>query len=384
MKKKGKKNVVEEKARLGRPGNSLKMGIVGFPNVGKSSTFNLLSKLSVKAENFCFCTIDPTVAKVPVADERFDFLCSKHKPKSKVPATLTVYDIAGLVRGAHKGDGLGNSFLSHIQAVDGIYHLVRAFDDDAIAHTENDVDPIRDLEVICEELVMKDLEMLGKRMADLKHKMERFNDEKAGVEMEMCNKIKAILDQKKWIKDQEWTSKEIRMINEFTFFTAKPVVYLVNLSEKDFKRKKNKYLVKINNWIKENCPGKMIPYSVSYEESLVKGKLEGPSMINKIINTGYDSLDLIRFFTAGPDEVRGWTVRKNSKAPKAAGVIHTDFEKGFICAEVMKYEDYKELGSEKKVKGAGKYKQQGRDYVVIDGDIIFFKFNVSKSKKKKK
>jgi obg-like ATPase 1 len=361
------------------------MGIVGFPNVGKSSTFNLLSKLQVKAENFCFCTIDPTVAKVPVADERFDFLISKHKPKSRVPATLTVYDIAGLVRGAHKGDGLGNSFLSHIQAVDGIYHLVRAFDDEAVAHHENDVNPIRDLEVICEELVMKDLEILGKRIDDLKHKIERFNDDKAIKEMELCQKIKKFLDEKKWIKDQEWAAREIDFLNEFRFFTAKPVVYLVNISERDFKRKKNKYLPKINDWIKTNCPGKMIPYSVTYEQNQANSgeEAKGPSMIDKIINTGYDSLDLIRFFTAGPDEVRGWTVRKNSKAPKAAGVIHTDFEKGFICAEVMKYADFKELGSEQKVKGAGKYRQNGREYVVEDGDIIFFKFNVSKSKKKK-
>lgn len=383
MKKKGKKEAVQEKPKLGRPGNSLKMGIVGFPNVGKSSTFNLLSKLQVKAENFCFCTIDPTVAKVPVADDRFDFLISKHKPKSRVPATLTVYDIAGLVRGAHKGDGLGNSFLSHIQAVDGIYHLVRAFDDEAVAHHENDVDPIRDLEVICEELVMKDLEMLGKRMDDLKHKIERFNDDKAIKEMELCQKVKELLDQKKWIKDQEWNAKEIDFLNEFRFFSAKPVVYLVNISEKDFKRKKNKYLPKINEWIKTNCPGKMIPYSVSYEEERVRSGSDSPSMIDKIINTGYDSLDLIRFFTAGPDEVRGWTVRKGSKAPQAAGVIHTDFEKGFICAEVMKYEDFNELGTEGKVKAAGKYRQNGREYVVLDGDIIFFKFNVSKSKKKK-
>lgn len=384
MKKKGKKEDIQEKPRLGRPGNSLKMGIVGFPNVGKSSTFNLLSKMQVKAENFCFCTIDPTVAKVPVADERFDFLCEKHKPKSKIPATLTVFDIAGLVRGAHKGDGLGNSFLSHIQAVDGIYHLVRAFDDEAVAHTENDVNPIRDLEVICEELVMKDLDMLGKKMADLKVKVERFNDDKALLQLEICEKVKAVLDEKKWIKDQTWNSKEIDVLNEFRFFTAKPVVYLVNLSEKDFKRKKNKYLPKINDWIKNNCPGKMIPYSVTYEQSLARGDIKGPSMINRIINTGYNSLELIRFFTAGPDEVRGWTIRQGTRAPQAAGVIHSDFERGFICAEVMKYEDFKELGSEQKVKAAGKYKMNGKDYLVLDGDIIFFKFNVSKSNKKKK
>ena len=372
----------EDKARFGRPGNSLKMGIVGFPNVGKSSTFNLISKLSVKAENYPFCTIDPNLARVPVPDERFDFLCQKHKPKSKVPATLTVYDIAGLVRGAHKGDGLGNNFLSHIQAVDGIFHMVRAFDDAEVVHHENDVDPIRDLEVISEELVMKDLEMLGKKMEDLKHKVERFNDDRAEMDLKIYQKCLEVLNRKEWIKDQEWTNKEIELINNFLFFTAKPVVYLINISTKDFKRKKNKHLPRIAEWIKTKCPGKMMPFSVSYEEDLIHNGKKGVSMINKIIQTGYLALDLIRFFTAGPDEVRGWTVRTRTKAPQAAGVIHSDFEKGFICAEVMKFEDYKELGTEGKVKAAGKYKMNGKEYIVLDGDIIFFKFNVSKSKKK--
>ena len=188
MDKKNMKNVVEERSRFGRPGNSLKMGIVGFPNVGKSSTFNLLSNLQVKAENYAFCTIDPTEARVPVVDDRFDFLCEKHKPKSKVPATLTVFDIAGLVRGAHKGDGLGNSFLSLIQAVDGIYHLVRAFDDPEIVHTENDVDPIRDLEVIAEELVMKDMEILKKKIIDLETKVAKLKDERAEVVLVVAEK----------------------------------------------------------------------------------------------------------------------------------------------------------------------------------------------------
>lgn len=369
---------------LGRVKNNLKMGIVGFPNVGKSSTFNLLSNLDVKAENYPFCTIDPNVAKVPVPDERFTKLCEVFKPKSKVPATLSVYDIAGLVPNAHKGEGLGNAFLSHIQEVDGIFHMVRAFDSVDIVHTEGDVDPMRDVAIISNELVMKDTAAVEKKLHELKSKITRFNDDASKKERDVLEKVSALLAKGKWVKDEDWQLNEIDILNDNLFFTAKPVVYLVNISQDNYLSKKNKWLAKVKEWVDANCPGKIIPFSVEFEQKLATNESTGPTMVDKIIKTGYEVLNLNHFFTAGEDEVKCWTVIKGAKAPKAAGVIHGDFEKGFICAEVMKYPDFIELGSENAVKNAGKYKQHGREYEVEDGDIIFFKFNTPKAPAKKK
>ncbi|EGR30752.1 hypothetical protein IMG5_124180 [Ichthyophthirius multifiliis] len=348
-----KEEVHEKKIKLGRPGNTLKMGIVGLPNVGKSTTFNLLSKLNIPAENYPFCTIDPNLAKVYVDDQRFHKLCEMHQPKSKIPATLSIMDIAGLVPGASKGEGLGNAFLSHIRETDGIFHVVRAFDDPEIAHTENEVDPIN-----------------------------RFNDKESKDEKEVLDKVDILLKQKKWVFSANWLPFEVEIINKYMFLTAKTVVYLVNLSAEDFQKKKNKWLPKIKDWVTNNCPGEMIPYSADYEKKLIETNDTKNSMMSRIIRTGYKALDLIYFFTAGPDEVRAWTIREDTKAPQAAGVIHTDFEKGFICAEIMKYDDYVAAGSENALKSEGKYYQKGKDYVVQDADIIFFKFNVSQSKKK--
>jgi len=384
----------EKKALLGRPGNTLKMGIVGLPNVGKSSTFNLLSKLNVAAENFPFCTIDPNIAKVSVPDPRFDKLCEMFKPKSQVPAVLNIIDIAGLVPGAHEGAGLGNAFLSHIQSVDGIFHVVRAFESEEITHTEGDVNPIRDLEIISNELVQKDLQQCNKRIDDLAAKIKRSNDKDAKEETEVLIKVKEMLEKGQWVRNGEWKAKDVDYLNTLLFITAKPVVYMVNLSIKDFKRKGNKWLPKIQEWINNNGGGPILPYSVDYEQIAYdcrenntenkehEIKADSPSMMNKIIKTGYKILELIYFFTAGEDEVRCWTVRQGSKAPQAAGVIHTDFEKGFICAEVMKYDDFIEAGSEQECKNNGKLRQQGKEYVVNDGDICFFKFNVTTEKKK--
>jgi len=386
--------VPEKKVLLGRPGNTLKMGIVGLPNVGKSSTFNLLSKLNVPAENFPFCTIDPNVAKVSVPDARFDKLCEMWKPKSQVPAVLNVIDIAGLVPGAHEGQGLGNAFLSHIQGVDGIFQVVRAFEDDELTHTEGDVNPVRDLDIISTELCKKDLQLLNKRMEDLDARIKRNNDKDAREEKEVLERVRTLLEAGKWVKSGDWKARDIEILNTQLYLTAKPSVYLVNLSIKDFKRKANKWLGKIQDWVNANGGGPIIPYSVDYEQQLMDAKEkneeskeneikpDSPSAMPKIIKTGYKILDLIYFFTAGEDEVRCWTVRQGAKAPQAAGVIHTDFEKGFICAEVMKYEDFVEAGSEAECKAQGKLRQQGKEYVVNDGDICFFKFNVSSSGKK--
>ena len=379
-----KNKVVEEKKVVfGRVGNSLKMGIVGFPNVGKSSTFNLFSKVQVKAMNYPFCTIDPNSQKVPVADARFDKLVEIWKPKSQIPAFLTVFDIAGLVPNAHKGEGLGNAFLSHIQAVDGIYHMVRAFKDAEIVHTEGEVDPIRDLEVISNELLMKDLISVENKLAELSTKITKFNKDADKRENELLLKVKEVLDKNVWVKDAEWTNKEILFLNDYLFFTAKPVVYLINISGKNFTTKKNKWLLNIKKWIESHVKGIIIPFSVEHEEAILSKEIEGPSMVNKIVTTGYETLHLIHFFTAGVDEVRCWTIQRGSKAPQAGGVILSDFEKGFICAEVMSYDDFIEYGSEVAVRNAGKLKQQGKEYVVQDGDIINFKFNPPKGGKKK-
>lgn len=390
-----KKKTEEPKVLLGRPGNTLKMGIVGLPNVGKSTTFNLLSKQSVPAENFMFCTINPNLARVEVPDTRFSFLNNLYKPKSSVPANLNILDIAGLVRGASQGQGMGNAFLSHIQSVDGIYHVIRAFDDEEIQHYDGEVDPVRDLETIKIELVEKDKQTCEKRLEEATAKAKRNGlDKQAALEKEILEKVKVLLDEGKNVRDKtDWVYKEIDFLNSILFFTAKPGVYLVNLSQEDYFRKKNKYLAKILKWINENGGGKLIPYSAAFELKLFEATPEErekllkdnntESALPKIILNGYQSLDLIHFFTAGTDEVKCWTIRKTTKAPQAAGVIHTDFERGFISADVTKYDDLEKLGSEQEVKKEGKVRCEGKNYEVVDGDIIFFKFNVSDPKKKK-
>ncbi|KAB0794652.1 hypothetical protein PPYR_11491 [Photinus pyralis] len=362
----------ERKPLIGRVGTNLKVGIVGVPNVGKSTFFNVITKTS----------------RVPVPDDRFDYLCNYFKPASKVPAFLNVVDIAGLVKGASEGQGLGNAFLSHISACDAIFHLCRAFEDTDVTHVEGEVDPIRDLEIIGEELRLKDEEQLMKHLEKLERTVVRGNDKKQKPEYDALCKIKSILvDQKQHIRFADWTVNDIDILNKYLFLTSKPAMYLVNLSEKDYIKKKNKWLVKIKEWVDKNDPGSVIiPFSGAFEQKYAE--IEDPimkqqfleenktsSVLDKIILQGYKSLQLEYFFTAGADEVKAWIIQKGTKAPQAAGRIHTDFEKGFIMAEVMKFVDFKEEGSETAVKAAGKYRQQGRNYVVEDGDIIFFKFN---------
>lgn len=267
-KKKGEESKGET-VILGRPSNTLKIGLVGLPNVGKSTTFNFLSNLSIPAENYPFCTIDPNVAQIHVPDKRFNNLCEMYKPKSEVAATLKIYDIAGLVRGASEGKGLGNEFLSKIREVDGIYHVVRAFEDDTIVHDEGDVDPIRDLEIICEELMLKDKQIIDKRIEELDKVITRKNEKKDVEEKEVLEKVLALFEEKIWVKDGEWTAKEIAVLNNHYFLTAKPVVYLCNIHEHEYKSKKNKYLPKIQKWISENVKGPMIPFSAAYESRVV-------------------------------------------------------------------------------------------------------------------
>eukprot|EP00388_Colpodella_angusta_P017522 GDKJ01043282.1.p1 GENE.GDKJ01043282.1~~GDKJ01043282.1.p1 ORF type:complete len:368 (+),score=97.73 GDKJ01043282.1:205-1308(+) len=367
------------------------MGLVGLPNVGKSTTFNFLSKLDVPAENRPFCTIDPHEARVNVPDEKFEKLCEIIKPQRGVPANLTIYDIAGLIRGASEGQGLGNAFLSHISAVDGIYHVVRAFDDPEVTHAEGEVNPENDMEIINDELRFKDIAHCERLEKEFDTKSRKGQDKAMLFSKEVMTKaLNCLREEKKWIRDCQWDDKEIDVLNTANFLTAKPVVYLVNMSENDFVRQKNKYLMRIKTWVDANCPGPIVPYSANFESTLQKLPDEESrksymadvgakmSMVSKIINTGYSALNLIHFFTFGEVEVRCWTLRKGSKAPQAAGCIHSDMEKCFISADVYKYDDLVAHGSEAAVRANVGIQPKGKDYVVEEGDLIVIKHNAKK------
>ncbi|KAL2169919.1 hypothetical protein VTG60DRAFT_5463 [Thermothelomyces hinnuleus] len=391
-----KKAVTEEKVLLGRPGNNLKSGIVGLANVGKSTLFQAITKCNLgNPANFPYATIDPEEARVIVPDERYDWLCQKYQPKSRVPANLTVYDIAGLTRGASTGAGLGNAFLSHIRAVDAIFQVVRCFDDAEIIHVEGDVNPIRDLDIISEELRLKDIEFVEKALEVQKRKtrqggqslqMKQWREEEATIE-----KVLAWLKDGKDVRKGNWTPKEVETINPLFLLTAKPCVYLVNLSERDYIRKKNKHLPSIVEWVKQHAEGDpIIPISVSFEERLTRfgseeevkeecKRVGAESALPKVIVQMRKALNLISFFTVGPDEVRQWTIRTGTKAPQAAGVIHSDFEKTFIQAIVYNYKILKELGDESEVRAKGKVMTKGKDYVVEDGDILLIKAGAAKA-----
>ncbi|TVY55845.1 Obg-like ATPase 1 [Lachnellula cervina] len=400
-----KNNVVA----FGRVRKNLKMGCVGLPNVGKSSLFNLLTEQSAAAENYPFCTIEPNEARCAVPDARYDFLCDIWKPPSMYPAYLQVTDIAGLIKGASQGEGLGNAFLSHIQAVDGMFHIVRAFDNDEVLHVDDSIDPTRDLskffsfvcDTIQSELCKKDLDILAKTIIS-----EEATVRKAGGKFKMnplfpstTTKIKAMLEQDKPVRDGTWTSAEIELINEkMQLITTKPVIYLVNLTMKDYIRQKSKYLPHIAKWVTEHggLPRDVIPFSVEFEEKIHSFKddpaaleafmkdIKVKSRLEKIITEGFTKLGLQYYFTAGEKEIRCWTIPRGCLAPQAAGAIHGDFERGFIKAEVVAYQDFHDLCEGAKsmgpIKAAGKYRQEGKTYTVQDGDIVHFQFNVAPKK----
>jgi len=370
------------------------MGIVGLPNVGKSSLFNVLTKAEAKCENYPFCTIDPNDARVPLPDERWQWLCDLYQPASKVPSYLEVVDIAGLVKGASEGAGLGNKFLSHISAVDGIYHVIRVFEDEDITHVEGNVDAIRDLEIISTELRLKDLETVKKK-ADPIARVAKADPTKR-TELAVLEKILKFLEEGKDVREGEWNAKDVEILQELLLITAKPIIYLVNLSEPDYLNQKNKWLGKVAAWVKEHSPGApLVPICVTLEQQVIsltpeqkahtlaaKGK-NIKSQLEKIITVGYNALSLINFFTCGSDEVRAWPLQRGTKAPQAAGTIHSDFEAKFIRAEVMTYHDLRELGSESAVKAAGKYRTEGKAYEAQDGDIMLFKHGAGGAGKKK-
>ncbi|CAE8713793.1 unnamed protein product [Polarella glacialis] len=400
-----KKNEEAPIPRFGRVHNNLKMGIVGLPNVGKSSLFNLLGEEAhAKAENFPFCTIDPNEARCAVPDERYDFLCDIWKPPSTHPAYLHLTDIAGLIKGASTGLGLGNAFLSHIQAVDGIFHMVRAFDNPEVLHVDDTIDPVRDLGCITAELCLKDLAYVAKQRADREADVKKSPNMKLPpLFFSVMDKCTELLESNQPLGKAEWTAAEVDKINELIpgCITLKPMVYLLNLTKKDYYKGGNKYCLNIKEWVDSHGGGLLIPVSVEFEEELksaekagdtaaveallepLKAKSRG-SALPKIVKCGYSELALIYYFTCGEKEVRCWTVQRGATAPQAAGVIHSDFERCFIKAETVAFEDFKEHADGKSmagVKSAGKYRQEGKTYIVQHGDIIHFQHNVTAKKK---
>ena len=366
---------------------ALKCGIVGLPNVGKSTLFNCLSNAKAQSANFPFCTIEPNVGIIPVPDDRIQALVDICKPRSVVPATVEIADIAGLVKGASKGEGLGNKFLANIRETDAILHVVRCFDDDNIVHVDGSVDPVRDIEVINTELQLKDLETVEARLVKTEKAAKSGADKAAKALLPVLQKVREALVQGQNARSvQVDGDEEERMLRELMLLTAKPVLYVCNVDEASAATG-NEYSRRVEALAAAEDAATLV-VAAGAEADIAE--LETPeeraefleelgleqSGVTRLIRAAYSLLGLRTYFTAGPDEVRAWTFRQGTKAPQAAGIIHTDFEKGFIRANVIKYDDYITLGSESAVRDAGRLSVEGKDYVVQDGDIMHFLFNV--------
>ena len=365
---------------------SLTAGIVGLPNVGKSTLFNAITKKNILIANYPFATIDPNVGVVVVPDKRVSVLEEMYKPERCIPTVYEFTDIAGLVKGASSGEGLGNKFLSHIREVDAVAHVVRCFDDGNVIHVDGNIDPIRDIEIINVELIMSDLEIIENRLNRIGKKAEMTKDKKELLEVGALKKIKEGLLQNIPVRKIELNEDELDAIKSFNLITLKPVIYVANVSEEDVMNGGNAYYQQVCEYASaENSEVVMICAKIESELAELNDEEKTEflselgiteSGMEQLIRKTYSLLGLATFFTVGTDEVKAWTFRKGMKAPECAGIIHTDFERGFIRAEVTSYEDLIKYGSEKDAKENGKVRLEGKEYLMQDGDICYFRFNV--------
>ena len=365
---------------------SLKAGIVGLPNVGKSTLFNAITKQNILAANYPFATIEPNVGTVIVPDKRVDFLTELYNPKRSIPTTFEFTDIAGLVKGASTGEGLGNKFLSHIREVDAIIEVVRCFVDPNITHVTGIINPVDDIDIINIELVLADLEVVNNRLGKIEKKAEATKDKLLISEVELLNKCKNNLEANIPLRRISFTEDEKKMLKNFSFLTYKPIIYVANVAEDDIAVGDNEYSLMVKNYAEAEGSGVIVMCTkleaelANLEDSEKQEFLESlginNSGLDKLIFASYNLLGLRTFFTVGTDEVRAWTFKKGMKAPDCAGIIHSDMLRGFIRAEVMSYDDLLEYKTELKVKEAGKLRIEGKDYEMQDGDICYFRFNV--------